>query len=525
MREVVLHEVRLGLQTVGRDAQPVGEGSLRVQDLPEVADPPGCDPAARSVLDRVREPFAEVGLRVPGECEVVDVFGSKAGDFQAISDRAVGEAGVVLEPREALLLDGRDELAVDDERGGRVAVISVDPQDVHVCRVPRARNGPRVHGRRVSFPVMEPVRTTILTSIMAPHRISLFNALASFEDIDLSVIYLARSDPSRRWPDYEDEMRFRHLILREHARIRRGEAFVHVNSGLLGALRSSRPHALVAGGWYQLAHHEAYALRRSLRTRFLWWVESNQRDLRPESASLRRLKRSLIGTADGVVVPGRASAAYVRTLGARSDRVWIAPNAVDNDFYRSRATDRRGRVGPVRFLFAGRLEPTKGLAYLLDAWSRVPGDAELAIAGLGSLDEAVHDRVSAAAMPPVRSLGHLDRDQLARAYAEADVFVFPSVSDPWGLVLNEAMASSFQDRTSAPGAVDDPISDCENGIVVPPFDPGALTDAMVALASDPARRLEMGEHSSSMIRDFEPQTWAEGMREAVLTNAPRGALR
>ena len=79
--------------------------------------------------------------------------------------------------------------------------------------------------------------------------------------------------------------------------------------------------------------------------------------------------------------------------------------------------------------------------------------------------------------------------------------------------------------TSAPGAVDDLISDGENGIVVPPFDPGALADAMVALASDPARRLEMGERSSSKIRDFEPQTWAEGMREAVLTNAPRGAVR
>src|SRR5512132_3824778 len=119
---------------------------------------------------------------------------------------------------------------------------------------------------------------------MAPHRISLFNELASFEDIDLSVIYLARSDPSRRWPDYEDEMRFRHRVLREHGRIRRGDVFVHVSSGTLGALRSARPQVLVAGGWDQVAYHEAYALRRSLGARFLWWVESNERDRRPEWA-------------------------------------------------------------------------------------------------------------------------------------------------------------------------------------------------------------------------------------------------
>ena len=373
---------------------------------------------------------------------------------------------------------------------------------------------------------MEPVRTTILTSIMAPHRISLFNALASVEDIDLSVVYLARSDPSRRWADHEDEMRFRHLVLREHARFRRGEAFVHVNSGLLGALRGARPQVLVAGGWDQPAHHEAYALRRSLGTRFLWWVESNQRDRRPESASLRRLKRSLIGTADGVVVPGRASAAYVRALGARSDRCgslrtrWRTTSIDPGRPTVEGERDRSGSSSP-----AGSNRPRASHV----CWT--PGRASPAMRNSPSRAWGRSTAPSAigsppAAMPPVRSLGHLDRDQLARAYAEADVFVFPSVSDPWGLVLNEAMASGLPViATSAPGAVDDLVSDGENGIVVPPFDPGALADAMVALASDPARRLEMGERSSSKIRDFEPQTWAEGMREAVLTNAPRGAVR
>ena len=222
---------------------------------------------------------------------------------------------------------------------------------------------------------------------MAPHRISLFNALASVEDIDLSVIYLARSDPSRRWADHEDEMHFRHLVLREHARFRRGEAFVHVNSGLLGALRGARPQVL-RRWWLGPAGPSRGVCAPAIPRNPVPVVGREQSAGPPAGVGVApAAQRWLIGTADGVVVPGRASAAYVRALGARSDRMWIAPNAVENDFYRSRATDRRGRTGPVRFLFAGRLEPTKGLACLLDAWSRVPGDAELAIAGLGSLDE------------------------------------------------------------------------------------------------------------------------------------------
>jgi hypothetical protein len=79
---------------------------------------------------------------------------------------------------------------------------------------------------------MAPVRTTILTQIMAPHRIELFNALSASPDVDLTVVYLARSDPSRQWDTYEGEMGFRHRVLREHKRVRRGETYVHLTSYL-----------------------------------------------------------------------------------------------------------------------------------------------------------------------------------------------------------------------------------------------------------------------------------------------------
>ena len=165
-------------------------------------------------------------------------------------------------------------------------------------------------------------------------------------------------------------------------------------------------------------------------------------------------------------------------------------------------------------------ESAKGLATLLDAWTHVTADAELLIAGTGSLDDAVRQRVASASMPPVRLLGHQDREQLADRYAEADVFVFPSVSDPWGLVVNEAMAAGLPViASSAPGAVDDLVEDHHNGLVVPPFEAGRLADAMELLAGDGALRRTMGQRSSERIRRFEPLDWARGMRAAVLSVA------
>ena len=311
-------------------------------------------------------------------------------------------------------------------------------------------------------------------------------------------------------------MRFRHRVLHERWRMRRGGSYLHVTTGLVGALRELRPDVLVVGGWDQVAYLQAYGLRSIMGAKFVWWVESNLRDRRAESAMLRRTKRALLAGVDGVVVPGSASKTYVAALGADDARVWVAPNAVDNERYRRRIVDRRDRSGPVQVLFVGRLESEKGVLTLLDAWT-MTDDCELTIVGDGSLRGRVAARVASSTMPPVHVQGHLGRDDLAERYARADVFVFPSVSDPWGLVLNEAMAAGLPVvATSAPGAVDDLVFDGRNGLVVEPLDVAGLAGAMSTLTADPALRGSMGAESSSIIAGFEPEAWAAGMRDAVL---------
>jgi glycosyltransferase involved in cell wall biosynthesis len=350
---------------------------------------------------------------------------------------------------------------------------------------------------------------------MAPYRVAQFNALAR-RDVDLLVVYLAESSPLRHWEIDSAEINHEYTVLRELQQFERSASHVHLSYGLHRQLRTFRPSVVVAGGWDQVVHLWAYAVRRLRDYRFLWWVEGNRRDFRAGRAVTERMKRGLVRGSDGILVPGRASRDYVQSLGCRSDRIFVAHNAVDSKLFAPPPNLRRGRTGSVRLLFVGRLEASKGLPELMEAWKRLSGEVDLTIVGEGSMKENIVRWANRLSGPPVRLLGYLASEALAREYARADVFVFPSRSDPWGMVLNEALASGLPVVTTrAPGAVDDLLLGTGVGLIAPVGDPTALSDRIQNLIDDPALRLAMGDRATKTIMDFTPEAWAENVEDAV----------
>ena len=119
----------------------------------------------------------------------------------------------------------------------------------------------------------------------------------------------------RRWAIHPEGIDHDYKLLNELWRFERNESYVCLSYGLHRQLRNHRPGVLVVGGWDQVAHLWGYALRCLHDYRFLWWVESTKRDFRVGRGGTKRLKRGLIRGSDGVLVPGRASRDYVRSLG------------------------------------------------------------------------------------------------------------------------------------------------------------------------------------------------------------------
>ena len=380
-------------------------------------------------------------------------------------------------------------------------------------------------------------RLVVITEIIAPYRIPVFNALAKISDIDLHVIFLSETDSTlRQWAVYADEMQFSHEVLPAYrARVR--EHNFLLNRRLGRALGKCDPDVIVCGGYSYLASWQALAWAKWRRVPFVLWTESTGRDQRRALLPVEVAKRSFIRACDGFLVPGKASLKYMISLGASADRIFVAPNAVDNALFSARAGTVKRDATLIRancdlperfFLFVGRLVASKGIFDLLGAYSQLPEEVRrgvgLVYVGDGPSRTKLEHRARAFGPGSVRFIGFTQRDNLANFYALAEALVLPTHSDTWGLVVNEAMACGLPViTTDVAGCAEDLVHDKDNGFVVPARNLNALSEAMRRLALDHQLARDMGRRSSELVSNYSPEKCAAGFASIRFTTAAGAA--
>jgi glycosyltransferase involved in cell wall biosynthesis len=369
----------------------------------------------------------------------------------------------------------------------------------------------------------------IVTEIIAPYRIPVFNALALRAEVDLHVVFLSENDPSlRQWRVYRDEIKFQYDVLPSWRR-RFGRYNVLLNRGVLSALNRTKPNVVLCGGYNYLASWEAAWWAKLHRVPLLLWSESTASDNRRRHRLVEFMKARFLNLCRAFVVPGKSSLQYLKELGIGEERIFIAPNAVDVELFAGLAEAARHHEFEVRarhslpsryFLYIGRLVRSKGVFELLEAYAQlsdeIRAEVGLVFVGDGAGRSELMERASRIASATIRFSGFVHREGLPEFYSLADVLVFPTHSDTWGLVVNEAMSCGLPVIvTSVAGCAADLVLDGWNGFVVQPGDPSQLGDAMKRLACDSKLRAEMGSSSAQRVEAFSPAAWAEGLARAV----------
>jgi 1,2-diacylglycerol 3-alpha-glucosyltransferase len=374
-------------------------------------------------------------------------------------------------------------------------------------------------------------RLLIITEIIAPYRIPVFNALAQRPEVDLHVVFLSETDPTlRQWMVYKNEIRFPYRVLpswRHHL----GKYNILLNRAVHATLNEIKPDVIICGGYnYPAAWLAAYWAKRC-SVPFVLWTESSAMDRRGSSFPVEFLKKHFLSLCAAFVVPGKSSLDYLNQLGISEQRIVTARNAVDIEFFSSMAqtVDRRDCEARARhqlpqryFLFVGRSVKEKGIFDLLDAYEQL--DAELrrsiglVFVGDGSDSRELQKKALKIQPGEIRFPGYVHREELPKIYGLAEAMVFPTHTDPWGLVVNEAMACGLPViATSVAGCTSDLVQDNWNGFIVAPGDPSSLANAMEKLATDQELQRQMSSHSRERIQAYSPASWAQGIVDAVDT--------
>ncbi len=212
------------------------------------------------------------------------------------------------------------------------------------------------------------------------------------------------------------------------------------------------------------------------------------------------------GAADVVLSPSPAADRSLAGLGTETARIGRWERGVDTDRFDPAKADRDGYPGELKVLYAGRMTREKGVELLAESFlraHRADPRLHLLLAGGGPEEAELRERLGEHAT----FLGWLGGEELACAYASADVFLFASSTDTYGQVILEAAASGLPVVAVAEGGPAALVENRHTGLLCRP-DPDHLAGALLQLASSPPLRRQLGAAGAQAARE---RSWERAM--------------
>ena len=225
------------------------------------------------------------------------------------------------------------------------------------------------------------------------------------------------------------------------------------------------------------------------------------------------LTRNVFNWADYSLAPSKLVQRQMRRLGISNVGLWrrgVDANTF-NPAFRSAAMREemtQGNPADTVLIYVGRLSEEKQIEHIRPTLEQVP-NTRLVLVGDGPARLELERNFAGL---PVKFMGYLSGKRLSQAYASADIFVFPSGLETFGLVVNEAMAAGLPVVASRVGGVADIVSEGVNGYTFRSGDTAMLLDGVRKIASSRENIEWMGQQARAYA---ETQSWEAIMDEVI----------
>lgn len=290
----------------------------------------------------------------------------------------------------------------------------------------------------------ELVKKIVITNLPSFYKINLYNAIN--KRCKLLVIFTGDYSNGRNKDFYRGEMHFEHIFLKTGKIMRLFE--------LWNILRNRPCQELILGGWDSMPLWLAAMISPKRKNALV--IESSYLESRTNGIK-GSIKRLFISRISKVYASGKSQRKISDNIGFTGETIITKGVGVFNYRKQPKYTPRQVVQN---FLYVGRLTAVKNLEYLINKFNKHP-KLRLTIIGFGEEE----DRLRAIANSNIIFLGTVDNCDLYRHYQDADVFILPSLSEPWGLVVEEALNNGTPVMVSNRVGCAEEIVNENNGVV------------------------------------------------------------
>jgi glycosyltransferase involved in cell wall biosynthesis len=369
---------------------------------------------------------------------------------------------------------------------------------------------------------------------LGPYHFSRLQAAGRI--IPASAIELSGADESYAWDPVKGSDGFQRITLFEQADSH-SRPVQEVITAVKSALEKCEPAVVAINGWSDPGALSALQWCVKSKIPAIMMSESTASDGRRLPWG-EWVKGRLVRLCSSGLVGGTPHVEYLAMLGMARDRIFMGYDVVDNSYFtsgaakaRAEAVEARRRYNlPERFFMASaRFIDKKNLPGLIKAYVRYRALAkakdartalwDLVLLGDGPLKRSIEEQITGLGIrESVRLPGFAQYPDLPAYYGLASVFIHASTTEQWGLVVNEAMASSLPVLVSNRcGCAADLVVEGANGYTFNPFDLESLAQLMLKCTESEEKLAAMGQASSRIIAEWGPNRFADYLGRAVTT--------
>jgi glycosyltransferase involved in cell wall biosynthesis len=358
--------------------------------------------------------------------------------------------------------------------------------------------------------VQDKMKVVLVTNIPPPYRVPVFNYIQSLGEIEFTVIYCAERERNRSW-DYGC-INHNHIFLKENYNSH-GDNYIHKNIDVLYHLKSLDPDIVITTG-FNPTHLFAFCFTLLKRKKHIPMTDGTIASESFLTWKHRLARRVVYSLSHAYIGASEESKALYQMYGIKNS-FFKSHLAIMNERFNKHEND----IKKYDLLFSGRFVDGKCPLFIINVLkklrSRLQRDISILFLGAGPLEDRMHFMLKDYPRSAYKFYGFASQDDLPALYGSARIFVFPTMNDTWGVVVNEACAAGLPVITTpAAGVAGELVKNDVNGYICD-IDEELWCDRLSLLLSDIELCRKFGATSINIVSEYNYKNAAYGILDAV----------